>query len=83
MRTCRCGRQLDMFGHHRAACAVAGVLGDDDDDDDVVLFCDAWTNGSVCDALSMMIASSMTAPTNFETSPWVLPEHEKEHNYNT
>ena len=27
MRTCRCGRQLDLFGHHRAACAVAGVLG--------------------------------------------------------
>ena len=27
MRTCRCGRQLDMFGHHRAVCAVAGVLG--------------------------------------------------------
>ena len=27
MRTCRCGRQLDKFGHHRAACAVAGVLG--------------------------------------------------------
>ena len=27
MRTCRCGRQLDMFGHHRAACAEAGVLG--------------------------------------------------------
>ena len=27
MRTCRCGRQLDMFGHHRAACAMAGVLG--------------------------------------------------------
>ena len=27
MRTCRCGRQLDRFGHHRAACAVAGVLG--------------------------------------------------------
>ena len=26
-RTCRCGRQLDKFGHHRAACAVAGVLG--------------------------------------------------------
>ena len=26
-RTCRCGHQLDMFGHHRAACAVAGVLG--------------------------------------------------------
>ena len=27
LRTCRCGRQLDMFGHHRAACAQAGVLG--------------------------------------------------------
>ena len=27
MRTCRCGRQLDPFGHHRAACSVAGVLG--------------------------------------------------------
>ena len=27
MRTCRCGRQLDVFGHHGAACAVAGVLG--------------------------------------------------------
>ena len=27
MRTCQCGRQLDMFGHHRAACPVAGVLG--------------------------------------------------------
>ena len=26
-RTCRCGRQLDPFGHHRAACAEAGVLG--------------------------------------------------------
>ena len=26
-RTCRCGRQLDSFGHHRAACAEAGVLG--------------------------------------------------------
>ena len=26
MRTCRYGRQLDMFGHHRAACAVAGVV---------------------------------------------------------
>ena len=25
--SCRCGRQLDMFGHYRAACAVAGVLG--------------------------------------------------------
>ena len=23
-RTCRCGRQLDSFGHHRAACSVAG-----------------------------------------------------------
>ena len=27
MRACRCGRQLDKFGDHRAACAVAGVLG--------------------------------------------------------
>ena len=27
LRTCRCGRQLDSFGHHRAACQVAGVLG--------------------------------------------------------
>ena len=26
-RTCRCGRQLDVFGHHRAACSEAGVLG--------------------------------------------------------
>ena len=26
-RTCRCGRQLDQFGHHRAACSKAGVLG--------------------------------------------------------
>ena len=25
-RTCRCGRELDSFGHHRAACAEAGVL---------------------------------------------------------
>ena len=25
--TCRCGRQLDVFGHHRAACAQAEVLG--------------------------------------------------------
>ena len=25
-----------------------------EDDDDVVMFCDAWTHGSVCDALSMM-----------------------------
>ena len=24
---CRCGRFLDVFGHHRAACAEAGVLG--------------------------------------------------------
>ena len=27
-RTCRCGRQLDSFGHHRAAYSVAGVLGE-------------------------------------------------------
>ena len=27
MRTCPCGRPLDSFGHHRAACSVAGVLG--------------------------------------------------------
>ena len=26
-RNCRCGRLLDVFGHHRAACAEAGVLG--------------------------------------------------------
>ena len=26
-RTCRCGRPLDAFGHHRAACARCGVLG--------------------------------------------------------
>ena len=26
-RTCRCGRQHDSFGHHRAACSVVGVLG--------------------------------------------------------
>ena len=25
--SCRCGLQLDMFGHHRAVCAEAGVLG--------------------------------------------------------
>ena len=25
-RSCRCGRPLDSSGHHRAACAVAGVL---------------------------------------------------------
>ena len=26
-RTCRCGRQLDVFGHHRAACSEVGVSG--------------------------------------------------------
>ena len=26
-RNCRCGRPLDCLGHHRSACAVAGVLG--------------------------------------------------------
>ena len=26
-RVCRCGRLLDVFGHHRSACIVAGVLG--------------------------------------------------------
>ena len=26
-RSCRCGRPLDSSGHHRAACAQAGVLG--------------------------------------------------------
>ena len=26
-RTCRCGRLLDVLGHHWAACAEAGVLG--------------------------------------------------------
>ena len=26
-RTCRCGRRLDVFSHHRAACAQAGVWG--------------------------------------------------------
>ena len=26
-RFCRCGRPLDLCGHHRAACAQAGVLG--------------------------------------------------------
>ena len=25
-RWCRCGRQIDAFGHHLAACAQAGVL---------------------------------------------------------
>ena len=27
VRSCRCGRPLDIYGHHRAACARAGVLG--------------------------------------------------------
>ena len=27
VRSCRCGRLFDSFGHHRAACARAGVLG--------------------------------------------------------
>ena len=27
LHTCRCGRQIDKFGHHRASCARAGVLG--------------------------------------------------------
>ena len=27
VRTCRCGRPLDVFGHHRAACSTVGVLG--------------------------------------------------------
>ena len=27
VRSCRCGRPLDALGHHRAACATAGVLG--------------------------------------------------------
>ena len=26
-RVCRCGRLLDVIGHHRSACAVSGVLG--------------------------------------------------------
>ena len=26
-RSCRCGRSLHVFGHHRAACGTAGVLG--------------------------------------------------------
>ena len=26
-RSCRCGRPLDVLGHHQAACANAGVLG--------------------------------------------------------
>ena len=26
-RACQCGRLLDVFGHHRASCALAGVLG--------------------------------------------------------
>ena len=27
LHTCRCGRRIDKFGHHRASCARAGVLG--------------------------------------------------------
>ena len=27
VRNCRCGRLLDAFGHHRAACARVGMLG--------------------------------------------------------
>ena len=27
LHTCRCGRPIDSFGHHRAACARAGVFG--------------------------------------------------------
>ena len=27
LRFCRCGRPLDSFGHHRAACSRAGLLG--------------------------------------------------------
>ena len=27
VRSCRCGRTLDVLGHHRAACSTAGVLG--------------------------------------------------------
>ena len=27
VRSCVCGRRLDVFGHHRAACSRAGVLG--------------------------------------------------------
>ena len=27
VRSCRCGRPLDIYGHHRAACARVGVLG--------------------------------------------------------
>ena len=26
-KACRCGRLHDVFGHHRSACAVLGVLG--------------------------------------------------------
>ena len=26
-RACRCGRPLDVLGHHRSACVVAGTLG--------------------------------------------------------
>ena len=52
-------------------------LGEDanDDDDDVLmmilfcLFCDAWTPGSVCDALSMMVSSSTTTLTKNRDKP--------------
>ena len=27
VRSCRCGRAIDIFGHHRAVCSRAGVLG--------------------------------------------------------
>ena len=27
LHTCRCGRQIDKFGHHRASCARTGALG--------------------------------------------------------
>ena len=27
VHSCRCGRPIDQFGHHRAACARAGILG--------------------------------------------------------
>ena len=48
-----------------------------------VLFCDAWTPRSVCDALSMMVAPSMTTLQITKTSTWVLSEHEKEQKFNT
>ena len=28
LHTCRCGRQIDKFGHHLASCARAGVFGE-------------------------------------------------------